>query len=77
MQRDDRRIGLVRLLTIALRVLAVLEGVVHQYLSQQQEALAGLFVGNPKRQTAQPTTERLLEAFGEITLTIVSAPGFA
>lgn len=58
-QRDDHRIGLVRLLTIALRVLTVLEGVVRQHLSQQQEALAGLFAGNPKRQTAQPTTERL------------------
>ncbi|GHO62979.1 hypothetical protein KSC_018710 [Ktedonobacter sp. SOSP1-52] len=75
-QRDDHRIGLVRLLTIALRVLTVLEGVVRQHLSQQQEVLVGLFAGNPKRQTAQPTTERLLEAFGEITVTIVSAPGF-
>jgi hypothetical protein len=33
-------------------------------------------LGNPKRRTAQPTTERLLEAFNEITLTIVSGPGF-
>jgi transposase len=76
-QRDDHRVGLVRLLTLALRVLSVLEGVVRQRLGEQKEELTGLFVGNPKRRTAQPTAERLLEAFREVTLTIISAPGFA
>jgi transposase len=76
-QRDDHRIGLVRLLTLALRVLTLLEGVVRQRLGEQKEDLAGLFAGNPKRRTAQPTAERLLEAFREVTLTVVSAPGFA
>jgi len=76
-QRDDHRVGLVRLLTLALRVLTLLEGVVRQRLTEQKEALAGLFAGNPKRKTAQPTAERLLEAFHEVTLTVISAPGFA
>jgi transposase len=76
-QRDDHRVGLVRLLTLALRVLTLLEGVVRQRLGEQKEELAGLFAGNPKRWTAQPTAERLLEAFREVTLTVVSAPGFA
>lgn len=76
-QRDDHRVGLVRLLTLALRVLTLLEGVVRQRLSEQKEELAGLFAGNSKRRTAQPTAERLLEAFREVTLTVVSAPGFA
>jgi transposase len=75
-QRDDHRVGLVRLLTLALRVLTVLEGVVRQRLSEQQEELAGLFAGNPTRKTAHPTAERLLEAFREVTLTVLSAPGF-
>lgn len=75
-QRDDHRVGLIRLLTIALRVVTVLEGVVRSALAEQHQELAGLFAGNPKRRTAQPTTERLLEAFNEITLTIVSGPGF-
>jgi transposase len=75
-QRDDHRIGLVRLLTLALRVLTLLEGVVRQRLDAQKQELVGLFAGNPKRRTAQPTAERLLEAFREVTLTIVSAPGF-
>jgi len=76
-QRDDHRVGLVRLLTIALRVMTLLEGVVRQRLREQQMELAGLFAGNPKRRTSQPTTERLLEAFSEVTLTIVRAPGEA
>lgn len=74
-QRDDHRVGLVRLLTIALRVLTVLEGVVRQHLAQHQHALAGLCAGTPKRSTTQPPAERLLEAFREIRLLIVSAPG--
>lgn len=77
MQRDDHRVGLVRLLTLALRVLTLLEGVVRQRLSQEQMELTGLLAGNPKRRTSQPTTERLLEAFGEVTLTVVHAPGQA
>lgn len=75
-QRDDHRIGLIRLLTIALRVVTILEGVVRSALAESRQEIAGLFAGNPKRRTAQPTTERLLEAFNEITLTIVSGPGF-
>ncbi len=75
-QRDDHRVGLIRLLTIALRVVTILEGVVRSALAEQHQEIAGLFAGNSKRRTAQPTTERLLEAFNEITLTIVSGPGF-
>ncbi len=76
-QRDDHRVGLVRLLTIALRVITLLESVVRQRLTQEQSELAGLFAGNPTRRTSQPTTERLLEAFSNVTLTIVRVPGFA
>jgi transposase len=75
-QRDNHRVGLIRLLTIALRVVTVLEGVVRSALAEQQQEIAGLFAGNPKRRTDLPTTERLLEAFNEITLTIVSSPSF-
>jgi transposase len=75
-QRDDHRVGLIRLLTIALRVVTILEGVVRSALAASGQEMAGLFAGNPKRRTAHPTTERMLEAFNEITLTIVSGPGF-
>src|SRR5947209_7901884 len=73
-ERDDHATGLVRLLSIALRVLTLLEFVVRRHLSQQGASLAGLYAGNPKRATTQPTTERLLEAFQEIFLTILLEP---
>ena len=75
-QRDDHRIGLVRLLTIALRVLTLLEGIVRKNLSEKQKEIAGLYAGNPKRRTNQPTTERLLEAFDNITLTVIHAADY-
>ena len=73
-ERDDHATGLVRLLSIALRVLTRLQYVVRRQLAQEGAALAGLYAGNPKRVTTHPTTERLLEAFQEITLTLVIEP---
>ena len=73
-ERDDHATGLVRLLSIALRVLTLMEFVVRRQLDQEGAALAGLYAGNPKRATTHPTTERLLEAFQEITLTLLIEP---
>lgn len=70
-QRDDHATGLIRLLSIALRVLTLLEFVVRRQLAVEEAMLSGLYAGNPKRETAQPTTERLLEAFQEVTLTVI------
>jgi len=70
-QRDDHATGLVRLLSIALRVLTLLEFVVRRQLAAEETTLAGLYAGNAKRETARPTAERLLEAFQEVTLTVV------
>src|SRR2546427_4571645 len=73
-ERDDHATGLGPLLSIALRVLTLLEFVVRQRLAEQGASLAGLYAGNPKRATTHPTTERLLEAFQQITLTTVVEP---
>jgi hypothetical protein len=70
-QRDDHATGLIRLLSIALRVLTLLEFVVRRQLTAEGATLSGLYAGNPNRETARPTAERLLEAFREITLTVV------
>ena len=40
-------------------------------LAAQGNALSGLYAGNSKRKTARPTAERLLEAFHEVTLTVI------
>jgi transposase len=70
-QRDDHATGLIRLLSIALRVLTLLEFVGRRQLAAEGTRLAGLYAGNPRRETARPTAERLLEAFEDIPLTIV------
>jgi transposase len=67
--------GLVRLLSIALRVLTLLEFLARRTLSQTGEKLAGIYPGNPKRATARPTTEMMLKAFKEQTLTLVGHAG--
>jgi transposase len=70
-QRDDHATGLIRLLSIALRVLTLVEFVVRRRLAAEGETLSGLYAANAKRETARPTAERLLEAFQEVTLTVV------
>jgi transposase len=69
--RDDHATGLMRLLSIALRVLTLLACVVRRQLAATGETFAGLYAGNGKRETARPTAERLLEAFQEVTLTVI------
>ena len=73
-QREDHVKGLVRLLSLALRVLTLIEYVVRRRLTGVGKSLSGLYAGNPKRQTQQPTTERLLKAFNGITLTVMRFP---
>ena len=65
---EDRIIGLMFLLTIALRCFTLIEFQVRRQLQIQQQELAGLYAGNPKRKTKRPTAEQLLKAFGGITL---------
>ena len=74
LQKDERATGLIRLLFICLRALTLLEFVVRQRLAEEKTELAGLYAGNPKRATARPTAERLLEAFKDITLTVIREP---
>lgn len=74
LQREDRATGLIRLLSIGLKAVTLLEFVVRRRLGEEKEKLAGLYAGNPKRATDHPTAEQLLEAFQEITLTVIQEP---
>ena len=67
LQTDQRICGLLRILVIALRALTLLEFVARRQLAQQTTPLRGLYAGNPQRATHQPTAERLLRAFDDIT----------
>jgi transposase len=75
LQREDHAIGLIRLLSIGLRLLTLLEFTVRRHLTAESGKLTGLYAGNPKRTTAQPTAELLLEAFQELTLTVIQESG--
>ena len=72
---DDRATGLIRWLTVGLRVLTLLEGVVRRRLRELGEQVAGLYAGNPKRATAHPTAESLLRAFKGLALSFVTVAG--
>jgi transposase len=71
-QRDDHAKGLFHLLTIASRVLALGDYLAKSALAQNKEELTNVYAGNPKRGTATPTMERMLQAFDNINLLILS-----
>jgi transposase len=72
---DQRVKGLIRLLSLGLRILCLLEFSVRSALNTTQQTLPGLYAGNPKRATANPTAELLLKAFRGITLTVMKING--
>ena len=73
---------MIRLLALGLRLLGLLEFAVRRRLSELidpvtgvAQPLLGLYAGNPKRGTLQPTAESLLKAFKEISLTLINHSG--
>jgi transposase len=74
-QRDDQVVGLLNLLSLGLRLLTLIEFVVHRQLTQTQATLTGLYTENPKKSTNRPSTERILKVFDHMTLTIFTVEG--
>jgi len=60
---DKRMVGLINLLTIALRILTLIEFRVRRQLAAEGTTLTGVYAGQKGRQTMRPSTELLLEAF--------------
>jgi len=75
LSRDEHATGLVRLLSIALRVLTLLEFVARRRVAAEGTPVAGVYAGQATRTPLRPTAERLLAAFREMTLTVVVLPG--
>jgi len=73
-KRDDQVVGLTRLLSLAVRVLTLMEFVVRRALAEQDRVLAGLYLDSARKTTAKPTAERLLRVFSHIKLVIISFP---
>ncbi|HJZ49842.1 MAG TPA: IS1634 family transposase [Roseiflexaceae bacterium] len=76
--RDERRIaGLIWLLCLALRVLTLTEYRLRTALQARGEQLAGLNPASHSQTSAQPSTERVLAAFRNLTLTVLPQDGMA
>jgi transposase len=73
-QRDDHACGLIRLLTIALRAMGIVEFSAHRKLQENQDTLQGIYPGNPRRSTASPSVDLLLEAFNGLDFFITDLP---
>jgi transposase len=75
--RDETRIaGLVWLLTLALRVLVLTEQRLRAALQAQQTTLVGLNPASRTQATDKPTTERVIRAFRNLTVTVVTGVGW-
>lgn len=68
--KEDQIIGLTRLLTLALRLLTLLETQMRQALEQAQDTVTGLYEGQPTHTTERPTGQRILKAFARAKLTL-------
>ena len=74
--RDEQRIvGLLWLLVLALRVLVLTEQRLRARLEEREEGITGLNPASRTQATVRPTTERVFAAFGNITLTTIDGPG--
>jgi transposase len=74
--QDEERIGgLVYLLSLALRLLSLLEWVVRERLRQEGTKLQGIYAGQPGRQTARPSAELLLATMKTISVSVVEVNG--
>jgi len=75
-KRDDQVKGMVHLLSIAIRLLTLIEFVVRRGLERAKSMLVGMHPEKPKKATARPTTERLLQVFKPMTLTMIHFPDY-
>ncbi len=68
LQRDDRKIGLVRRLTVSSSALTLVQFSLRRQLSEKEAVLENLYGGV---NTDKPATERILNTFQEIMLTVI------
>ncbi len=69
-QREDHAQGLIHLLTLGARVLALGDYLAKEALAEEGTELAEVYAGNAKRSTPRPTMERMFKAFKGIDLII-------
>lgn len=75
LQEEERIQGLVYLLSLALRVLTLMEWVVRERLRQENTQLQGIYAGQPGRKTNRPNVELLLGVLQTISISVVEVQG--
>lgn len=75
LQLDFHIVGLIRLLSICLKVLVLLEFVVRDTLKKSKEPLREIYAGNPTRETMRPSAGLILRLFKEIFLICINVDG--
>lgn len=74
-QREDHAQGLVHLLTLAARLLALGDYLAREDLAKLGEELTDVYSGNTNRGTTRPTSERMFKACDGINLVIFPQAG--
>jgi transposase len=72
LRKEQRMAGLVWLLCLALRVLTLTEHRLRTALTERHEAIVGLNPASRSQTTTRPTTERVIAAFDNLTLTTIA-----
>jgi transposase len=75
LQDESRMQGLVLLLSLAIRLLTLLEWQVRKKLQDSGQTLTGVYPGQPGRQARRPSAEMLLKVFQGISLSVVEVAG--
>ena len=75
LQDEQRMQGLVHLLSLALRLLSLLEWVARERLRQEGTKLQGIYAGQPGRQTDRPSAELLLRTMKTISVSVLESNG--
>lgn len=75
LQDEDRIQGLVYLLSLALRVLTLVEWTARERLRQAGSCLQGIYAGQPGRKTKRPSAELLLRVLKTISISVVEVNG--
>jgi transposase len=75
LQDEERIQGLVYLLSLALRVLLLVEWVLRERLRQERSRLQGIYAGQPGRKTDRPSAELLLGVLQTISISVVEVHG--
>jgi len=69
-RKDERLKGLCRLLSIALRLIALIQYRIREGLALSKEVIKGLEKGRPNSITSEPTTLSILEKFSSEQITL-------